>query len=173
MKRLSGTAAAFFAVVLLVGCSGKTEPGVESEGGGAAVRPSNPPSAPESNKHLLMVVELEPDAHVARTLSAQSVDLPLPKRRRAEPGPWQVQVISADGRTLHEGALPDAGLLRGEFKNADGSMESVTRRKASTAVTLRLPLLHEAATIRVLATDAANPATMLEIARFAYPKVSP
>src|SRR5690349_4469882 len=73
-------------------CSGKTERGIAGESpaekpaaGPAQVEPARPllpaEAAKEPVRHLLMVVELEPAARTARTLTARPVDMPLPKRR--------------------------------------------------------------------------------------------
>ena len=164
----------------VVGCSGKAE-----IGGDAA--PSKQPSSPATtttvagandHRHVLLVVEVEPDAHRATLLDSHFVDLPLPTRRAPVTGPWRVEVLSSSGAVLYAAELPDAGALRGEFAGKDGQMEAVNARKAKTALTLRLPILADGVTVRLVDASASSPSTSaspggVELGRVAYPKVAP
>jgi hypothetical protein len=185
MTSLATRAAALAVAFGLTTCSGKTERGIPSEGapadkpavGPAQVEPAKgSPAQPEVAKqparHLLMVVELEPATHAARTLTARSVDLPLPRRRgRVEQEPWRVEVLGATGSVLYSAPLKDASELRGEFPDAQGKLSGVTVKQAVAAVTLRLPLLKDATTVRVMSS--AGPSGETELGRVAYPQVTP
>jgi len=159
----------------LAACSGKTEPsGPAAKTPPGAVSPSPSASgAPRAvaSRHLLLVVELEPEAHAARVLLARAVELPLPLRRgSARSEPWRVEVLSARGAVLFAAPLADASELRAEAPDPQtGELRGVTRHKRVTAVTLRLPELPDAAQIRL--TNVAAGGT--ELARVAYPRVVP
>ena len=162
----------------LLGCAGKTEHSGGSPGGEAApvqtpaVGASNvEPMRAEPARHLVMVVELEPAAHVARTLAARTVELPLPRRRGpVERGPWRVDVLGAGGAVLYSAPLQDASTVRGEFPDANGQLHGVTAQKQKTAVTLRLPWLDGASEVRVVSVGASGDT---ELGRVDYPKVQP
>jgi hypothetical protein len=162
------------AMATALGCSGKTEHGGGSSGSDAApvqkpaVGPSNlEPARAEPTRHLLMVVELEPAAHAARTLTARSVELPLPRRRGpAQPGPWRVDVVSSGGAVLFSAPLEDASAVRGEFPDANGQLHGVSAQKRVTAVTLRLPWLDGAAEVRLVSVGESGDT---ELGRVAYP----
>jgi hypothetical protein len=162
--------------VLVAGCSGKTEIGGD---GAPSKQPASPaatvaPAVANDHQHLLLVVEVEPDAHHATLLDSHFVDLPLPTRRMPESGPWRVEVLSSSGAVLYAAELPDAGALRGEFAGKDGQMESVNARKAKTALSVRLPILADAATVRIIDTSPANaPPGGVELGRVTYPKATP
>ncbi len=162
----------------LAACSGKTE-----RGGGkpnADTAPVQKPAAGPSNaqparaepvRHLLMVVELTPATHVARTLMSRSVDLPLPRRRGpVETAPWRVDVVGPSGAVLYSAPLADAASVRGEFPDAKGHLTGVTVQKPVAAVTLRLPWLDGASEVRVVKVDEGGD---VELGRVAYPKVEP
>jgi hypothetical protein len=161
----------------LSACSGKTEHGSGANGDAApAQQPAAGPANPESTRaeparHLLMVVELEPATHAARTLTARSVELPLPRRRGPQQrGPWRVDVLSASGAVLFSAPLEDAASVRGEFPDAQGKLTGVTVQKRVAAVTLRLPWLDGAAEVRVVSASSGGDS---ELGRVAYPKVEP
>jgi hypothetical protein len=70
---------------------------------------------------------------------------------------------------VYTAPLPDAGTVRGEFPNEQGQLSGVVLQKQTTAVTLRLPVLEHAATVRVSnVKDAAHPT---ELGSVAYPQV--
>lgn len=162
----------------LFACSGKTERGSSGTGGDAA--PAQQPAAgpvnveptqPESPRHLLMVMELEPQTHAARTLTARAVDLPLPRRRGpAQKGPWRVDVLGPQGAVLYSAALEDAASVRAEFPDANGQLSGKTVQKRVAAVTLRLPVLDGATDVRVVSTGESGDT---ELGRVGYPKVQP
>jgi hypothetical protein len=162
----------------LAACSGKTERGGSGAGGDAvpvqkpAAGPGNgQPARDAGARHLLMVMELEPATHAARTLTARSVDLPLPRRRGpAQQAPWRVDVLSKDGAVLFSAPMEDAATVRGEFPDAQGQLRGVTAQKRVTAVTLRLPWLDDAAEVRVVSSSDGGET---ELGRVAYPKVAP
>ncbi|MES1182207.1 MAG: hypothetical protein ABUL60_00255 [Myxococcales bacterium] len=162
----------------LSGCSGKTERGGSGASGDStpvqqpAAAPANPqPTRAEPARHLLMVVELEPATHAARTLTARSVELPLPRRRgTARKGPWRVDVLDASGAVLFSAPLEDAATVRGEFADAQGQLSGVSAQKRVAAVTLRLPWLDGASEVRVVRLS--NGADS-ELGRVAYPAVAP
>lgn len=172
------TALCWACAVLAGGCSGKTERGGSAANGEAA--PVQQPAAGPANaeqaraqpaKHLLMVVELEPATRIARTLSARSVELPLPRRRGPkQKGPWRVDVLSPSGALLYSAPLEDAATVRGEFPDANGQLSGVTAQKRVAAVTLRLPWLDAASEVRVVSV---NDGADTELGRVAYPKVQP
>lgn len=162
----------------LSACSGKTERGSAGSNGDAApvqqpaVAPANPePATAVPPKHLLMVVELEPATHLARTLTARSVELPLPRRRGPkQQGPWRVDVLNASGAVLYTAPLEDAATVRGEFADANGQLSGVTAQKRVAAVTLRLPWLDGAAEVRIVSVNEGQDS---ELGRVVYPKVEP
>lgn len=162
----------------LSGCSGKTERGSAGSNGDAApvqqpaAGPANPaPANTPPPKHLLMVVELEPALHVARTLTARSVELPLPRRRGPkQQGPWRVDVLNASGAVLYTAPLDDAATVRGEFADANGQLSGVTAQKRVAAVTLRLPWLDSATEVRVVSVNEGQDS---ELGRVPYPRVEP
>jgi hypothetical protein len=162
----------------LAACSGKTERGGSGAGGDAApvqkpaAGPGNTqPGRDASARHLLMVMELEPATHAARTLTARSVNLPLPRRRGpAEQAPWRVDVLAQGGAVLFSAPLEDAATVRGEFPDANGQLRGVTAQKRVAAVTLRLPWMNEAAEVRVVSLSDGRET---ELGRVAYPKVVP
>jgi len=162
----------------LSGCSGKTERGSSGSNGDAApvqqpaAGPANPePARAQPAKHLLMVVELEPATHAARTLTARSVELPLPRRRGPkQQGPWRVDVLSPGGAVLFSAPLEDAATVRAEFPDANGQLSGVTVQKRVAAVTLRLPWLDGASEVRVVSVKQGGDT---ELGRVAYPRVEP
>lgn len=162
----------------LSGCSGKTERGGSSSIGdaGPVQQPAAAPAVTEPTStapatHLLMVVELEPATHAARTLTARSVDLPLPRRRGPkQQRPWRVDVLGAGGAVLFSAPLEDAATVRGEFPDANGQLSGVTAQKRVAAVTLRLPWLAGASQVRVVSVNAGGDT---ELGRVAYPGVEP
>ncbi len=178
MLRLANFILTLGLVVPLFGCSGKTEHGGGSATGDAApvqklaAGPANvEPAGAEPVRHLLMVVELEPATHVARTLTSRSVNLPLPRRRGpAQQAPWRVDVVGQSGAVLYSAPLQDAATVRGEFPDANGQLSGVTAQKKVAAVTLRLPWLDGASEVRVVKVAEAGD---LELGRVAYPKVGP
>lgn len=178
MVRLAKAGLTLILATSLLGCSGKTERGSSGTGGDAApvqqpaAGPVNvEPTQPESPRHLLMVMELEPQTHAARTLTARSVELPLPRRRGpAQKGPWRVDVLSAQGAVLFSAPLPDAASMRAEFPDANGELSGKTVQKRVAAVTLRLPLLEGATDVRVVSTGEQDDT---ELGRVAYPQVQP
>jgi hypothetical protein len=162
----------------LAACAGKTEHGGAVAWGEAspvqapAAGPAKPPLVqPAPKRHLLMVVELEPAAQVARTLSSRSVDLPLPRRRAAlEPAPWRAEVLSKTGAVLYSAPLEDASAVRGEFVDEHGQLRGHVAQKRVAAVTLRLPWLADASEVRVVRVAASG---VTELGRVAYPQVQP
>ena len=162
----------------LAACSGKTERGASQSGGEAAASqqpaagPGNvDPVRAEPNRHLLMVVELSPATRAARTLTARSVDLPLPRKRgRREPGPWRADVLSSAGQVLFSQPLADTSQVRGEFPDEHGQLRGVTAQKAVAAVTLRVPWLAGAREIRIVELGERGDT---ELGRVAYPQVQP
>lgn len=178
MVRLAKGCVGLVLAATLGACSGKTERGAGGAGGDAApvqkpaagpgnVQPAHDPSA----RHLLLVMELEPATHAARTLTARSVDLPLPRRRGpAQPAPWRVDVLAPGGAVLFSAPLEDATTVRGEFPDAKGQLSGVTAQKRVAAVTLRLPWLDDAAQVRVVSLKDGGET---ELGRVAYPKVAP
>jgi hypothetical protein len=169
-------------VLLVNACSGKTERGIGGEG--TAEKPATGPSTRGNEndtsqpgrggdeRHVVMVVELELGAHTAKTLKARAVDLPLPRKRGPAPKlPWQVDVLDASGNVLYSAPLADAATVRGEFPNQQGQLSGVTLQRQVAAVTLRLPLLKDAATVRVSRLDDAKGPS--ELGSVPYPKVQP
>lgn len=162
----------------MTACSGKTERGSSGTGPDtpAAQQPAAGPANVEptpaaSPHHLLMVVELEPAAQAARTLTARSVDIPLPRRRGpARTGPWRVDVLGAEGAVLFSAPLEDAASVRAEFPDAQGQLSGKTVQKRVAAVTLRLPLIDRATDVRIVSVGESGD-TLL--GRVAYPKVQP
>jgi hypothetical protein len=178
MLRLSTCLVTLGFAATLAACSGKTERGGSGAGGDAA--PVQKPAAGPSNaeptrdaaaRHLLLVVELELATHVARTLTARSVDVPLPRRRGpAQRAPWRVDVLAQDGSVLFSAPQEDTATVRGEFPDAKGQLSGVTVQKRVAAVTLRLPWLDGASEVRVVSV---GDGTETELGRVAYPQVAP
>jgi hypothetical protein len=164
--------------VLSGGCSGKTERSAGGANGDAApvqqpaAGPANPePARAAPAKHLLMVVELEPGAHAARTLMSRSVELPLPRRRGPQQqGPWRVDVLGENDAVLFSAPLEDAATVRGEFADDKGQLSGVTAQKRVAAVTLRLPWLDIASQVRIVKVSNGGDS---ELGRVAYPRVEP
>jgi hypothetical protein len=180
MSRVSMACVVWWGMALGAGCSGKTERGMGDDASAEkpAAGPSNvsEPSGPEKSaggaerRHVLMVVELEPAARLAKVLKARPVDLPLPRKRGPiERGPWQVDVLDAAGAVLYTAPLADAGTIRGEFANEQGQLSGVVMQKQKTAVTLRLPVLERAVTVRV--SSLKDPEHPTELGSVAYPQV--
>lgn len=178
MVRLAKGCAALVLAAALAACSGKAE----RSGGGAAgdaapvqkpaagPRDAEPPRDARAG-HLLMVMELEPATHAARTLTARAVDLPLPRRRGpAKLAPWRVDVLAKGGAVLFSAPLEDAATVRGEFPDANGQLSGVTAQKRVAAVTLRLPWLDDATDVRVVRLSDGGET---ELGRVAYPQVAP
>jgi hypothetical protein len=118
-----------------------------------------------------MIVELEPATHVARTLSARAVELPLPSRRGpARRAPWRVDVLNASGAVVYTAPLEDAATVRGEFRDDKGELSGVTTQKRVAAVTLRLPWLDGASQVRVVRVAEGGDD---ELGRVVYPQVTP
>lgn len=167
---------------LLGACSGKTERGIGGEAPAEkpAAGPSNVsegsdpegPAPAEEKRHVLMIVELELALGAAKILKARAVDLPLPRRRGpVARGPWQVDVLDAAGAVLYTAPLADASTLRGEFADERGQLSGVHTQRQVAAVTLRLPMLKDAATVRVSNLTDVKGAT--ELGSVSYPKVLP
>lgn len=180
MSRVSIACVMVVGMALGAGCSGKTERGIGSEGaaekpatGPSTVSDPNEPAQPAAGndrRHVLMVVELEPALRAAKVLKARPVDLPLPRKRGpVERGPWQVDVLDASGAVLYTAPLADAGTIRGEFANEQGQLTGTVTQKTKTAVTLRLPVLEHAATVRV--SSLKDPEHPSELGSVAYPQV--
>jgi hypothetical protein len=165
---------------VLGACSGKTERGIGGEASAAKpaagpsnVNDSNEPAKPElanDKRHVVMLVELELTTRAAKVLKSRPVDLPLPRKRGpVAKGPWQVDVLDAAGAVLYTAPLADSSTVRGEFENEQGQLSGVHVQKQVAAVTLRLPILKDAATVRVSSLkDAKGPS---ELGSVAYPKV--
>jgi hypothetical protein len=159
-------------------CSGKTERGIGGDAPAAkpAAGPSNmnagrdPQPPADDRRHVLMVVQLELVTGVAKVLKSRPVELPLPRRRGpVARGPWQVDVLDAAGTVLFTAPLADASTVRGEFEDAQGQLSGVHTQKQAAAVTLRLPVLKDAVTVRVSRLNDARGPT--ELGSVAYPKV--
>lgn len=178
MLRLAPWAIAAAALSVLGGCSGKTErTGSGANGSGTpaqqpAAGPTNVEGArAEPARHLLMVIELEPGPHTARTLTARSVELPLPRRRGpARVAPWRADVLAKDGAVLFSVPLDDAATVRAEFPDAQGKLSGVTLQKQKAAFSLRLPWLEGASEVRVVKVAEGGD---VELGRVAYPQVQP
>lgn len=182
MVRVSTASLAIVGLLLGTACSGKTERGIGGEAAAEkpAAGPTNmsdssdapQPSTDNDKRHVLMVVELELATRAAKTLKARPVELPLPRKRGpVQKGPWQVDVLDAAGAVLYSAPLADASTLRGEFPDDQGKLSGVRVEKAVAAVTLRLPLLTDAVTVRVSSVDGGKGST--ELGSVAYPKVQP
>jgi hypothetical protein len=119
-----------------------------------------------------MVVELELATHAARTLTARSVDLPLPRKRGPrEKRPWRVDVLDVSGAVLFSAPLDDAATARGEFRDDEtGELRGTTVNKPIAAVTLRLPLLEQAREVLLVRVGERGDS---ELGRIPYPKVAP
>ena len=169
----------------LAACSGKTERGIAGDGAPAEkpaagpaqaeppqAKPTPEVAAKQPARHVLMVVELEPNAHVARTLTARSVDLPLP-RRRGKPAQeaWRVDVLDASGALLYSMPVKDTTEVRGEFPDAQGNLSGTRFKQAKAALTLRLPLLKDASVVRVMNVE--SPSGETELGQVPYPQVGP
>jgi hypothetical protein len=182
MSRAAMRSLAVAGLLVISACSGKTERGIggESAAEKPAAGPTNvseandepAPARADDERHVLMVVELELATRAAKTLRARPVDLPLPRKRGpVQKLPWQVDVLDAAGKVLYSAPLPDAATVRGEFPNDQGQLSGVTTQKQVAAVTLRLPLLKDAATVRVSKVDDAKGPS--ELGSVPYPQVQP
>lgn len=178
MLQSHGWLSAVLLSALLAACSGKTEGrGSTANGDGAptqqpAASPtgSEPPRA-EPDKHLLLVVELQPKQRTARVLSSRAVDLPLPKRRGpVQSGAWRADVLGANDQVLFSMPLADAATTHADVPDEKtGQLRNVTVEKDVTAVTLRLPWLGGAREVRVVNASGGEQ----ELGRVAYPQVMP
>ncbi len=168
--------------LVLSACSGKTERGIGGEASAPkpAAGPSNldspnelaKPELADDKRHLVMVVQLELTTRSAKVLKSRPVAMPLPRKRGpVAEGPWQVDVLDAAGAVLFTAPLADSSTVRGEFESEDGRLSGVHAQKQVAAVTLRLPILKDAATVRVSSLNDAKGPT--ELGSVAYPKVEP
>lgn len=166
-------------LAVLGACSGKTERGIGGEAstakpaaGPSNVNDPNEPAKPEradDKRHVVMVVELELATRAAKVLKSRPVELPLPRKRGpVAKGPWQVDVLDVAGAVLYTAPLADSSTVRGEFANEDGQLSGVQVQKQVAAVTLRLPILKDAATVRISSLNGAKGLT--ELGSVAYPK---
>jgi hypothetical protein len=117
-----------------------------------------------------MVVELEPAAHVARTLLSRSVELPIPRSRGLVPAtPLRAEVLDGAGKVIF--SLPVEGSLetRGEFPDAQGELHGVTVQRPKTSVTLRLPWLDGASEVVLWSHDSTGD---VELGRVPYPQAA-
>lgn len=167
--------------IVLAACSGKTERGSGSDlpadrpAVGANAAPEPQPSEgeqPSPSRHVLMIVELELAARSARVLKAKPVELPLPRRRGpAQRGAWQVDVLDAHGKVLYTAPLADGSTVRGEAVNEHGELTGARVQKERSSLTLRLPVLTHAATVRV--SSLSDDRGAVELGSVPYPKVAP
>ncbi len=83
------------------------------------------PARDASARHLLMVMELEPATHVARTLTARFRRLAAAATAwsGAQQAPWRVDVLAEGGAVLFSAPLEDAATVRGEFPDGQGAAE--------------------------------------------------
>lgn len=175
-----GMKAFSFWATLVVAAQGSTGCGLTerdaSDDRAPEVVPSAEPKDPgpddadvAKNRHLLMVIEVEPVQRVGRTLVSRLVDQPLPRLRGApKEQPWRAEVLGESGAVLYVTTLPDAGKVRGEFADDKGRWSRVDIDQAMTAASLRLPLLEAARVVRLVATDGPHGDT--ELARVDYPR---
>ena len=171
----------FLVVSLALGtgaCSGKTEraPVSDEARGTNAARPAAGPNeaatrpAASPARHLLLVVELEPAAHLARTLLSKSVELPIPRSRGPAPQTrWRADVVDRTGQVLFSSPVEGSLELRGEFPDEHGELHGTTLQQSKTSVTLRLPWLEGASEVVLVSHDRTGDS---ELGRVAYPQVT-
>lgn len=180
MVRASIACLGLMGLLLSSGCSGKTERGMGGEAPAhkpatdpaTAMDPSPATAETDARRHLLLVVELELASQTAKIKKTRPVELPLPRRRGpAQQGPWQVDVLDAAGKVLYSAPLADGSTIRGEFVDEQGKLSGARVQKQVASVTLRLPLLKDAVSVRVSSLTRGGTAT--ELGRVAYPTVQP
>jgi hypothetical protein len=102
-------------------------------------------TAPEAapDRHLLLLVARDRSAF--RVEETHVVAAPFPATRAPRSLRWRADVTDASGRTLFSIPIPESGIRRGVFANADGTTESVESRREAFTFALRLPLVPDAA----------------------------
>src|SRR5689334_25148270 len=81
--------------------------------------------------------------------------MPLPKRRgRQREEAWRAEVLNAAGDVLFSVPVPDTSTVRAEFPDQQGHLTGTRVQQPVATVTLRLPILKDAASVRVVKSDA-------------------
>jgi hypothetical protein len=145
---LSKTGAPIFAVLLLVGPYGASACEV--------------PAREEGDRHLLLVVDRGPSGF--RIDEVHVVATPLPTTRAPRLFRWRAEITDGAGRPLFSDAIPESGIRRGAFANADGTTESVHVERETSTFALRLPLVRGGANVRFVDTSPDEPPGALPLA---------
>jgi hypothetical protein len=115
-----------------------------------------------SDRHLLLLVEHGPSGfHVDEVHVVAS---PLPRSRAPRALRWRVVVVDGVGQALYSDSIPESGIRRGVFVNAEGTTESVQTRRETFSFALRLPFVENAVGVRFLDTDPGEPSGTLALA---------
>jgi hypothetical protein len=142
---------------------------------------SVPPEAamdPRKDRHVIALVQLGADG--PKVLARRVVEGP-PQIDRAPPEDgWEVEVSSKDGRVLHAFPIRPVGVTRGEFAGPDGQLRHVRWQQPAPVLTVRLPVLPQAAQVRVLGRQPrgvsgvdGKPVARTALATFAWSEVAP
>ena len=106
-----------------------------------------PQATGPNDRHLLLTLRLT-EAELT-VLDLREVALPLPLNRGRKEEPWRVQVEDRLGQLLYLAQLPAPAQLRGEFPRPDGTIEAVHPTSTEQFLSIRLPILPAAATVRL------------------------
>jgi hypothetical protein len=87
----------------------------------------------------------------------------LPTTRVPRSLRWRVEIADDAGRSLFTEPIPESGIRRGVFANADGTTDAVETRRETFSFALRLPLVRGAAHVRFWDTSPDEPADALEL----------
>jgi hypothetical protein len=130
---------------------------------GLACTSAGESTAPEAapDRHLLLLVER--DRSGFRVEELHVVAAPFPATRAPRSLRWRADVTDASGRTLFSLPIPESGVRRGAFANADGTTESVHAKREVFTFALRLPLVPEAAHVHFWDTTPDEPGGALAL----------
>jgi hypothetical protein len=89
---------------------------------------------------------------------------PLPTTRAPRALRWRAEITDGAGRALFSDSIPESGVRRSAFANADGTTESVHAKRETFTFALRLPIVPDGATIRFVDTTPVEPDGTLPLA---------
>jgi len=120
------------------------------------------PARDEGDRHLLLIVERGRSGF--RVGEVHVVAGPLPTTRAPRSLRWRAEITDGAGRTLFSDSIPESGIRRGAFANADGTTDSVQTKQETFSFALRLPLVRDGAHIHFRDTSPDEPGGALPLA---------